>query len=69
MTVPLIYFMQELTDPGSWNIEETIANISKLDPSLAGHVEAFRTHEIDGKLFYQCGDFTNIMKTTFLYTF
>jgi len=42
----------ELTDPGSWNIEETIANISKLDPSLAGHVEAFRTHEIDGKLFY-----------------
>jgi len=40
---------KEPTDPAEWNIDETIFNISYMDPSLAIHVEAFRTHEIDGK--------------------
>jgi len=42
---------KEPTDPSEWNIEETIMNISSMDPSLAIHVEAFRVHEIDGKAF------------------
>lgn len=37
------------TDPADWNIEETIENISEMDPSLAPHVDNFRNHEIDGK--------------------
>jgi len=36
-------------DPNDWGVEETIAQISALDPTLSMHVEAFRTHEIDGK--------------------
>jgi len=40
---------KEPTEPADWNIEETIFNISYMDPSLAIHVEAFRSHEIDGK--------------------
>merc|ERR1712156_617746 len=36
-------------DPNDWGLEETIAQISALDPTLSMHVEAFRTHEIDGK--------------------
>lgn len=40
---------KEPTEPGEWNIDETIFNISYMDPSLAIHVEAFRIHEIDGK--------------------
>ena len=39
----------ELSEPSEWNIEETIFNISSLDPSLGPHVENFRSHEIDGK--------------------
>jgi len=39
---------EPLLDPSSWDIEETISSISSMDPSLAIHVEAFRTHEIDG---------------------
>ena len=41
--------MKEPSDPSDWSIEETILGISALDPSLAVHVEAFRTHEIDGE--------------------
>ena len=44
----LVYFAEH-TDPSEWNIEETIFNISSLDPSLGSHVENFRSHEIDGK--------------------
>ena len=40
----------EPSDPAEWNIEETISNISYLDPTLGPHVENFRSHEIDGKL-------------------
>lgn len=40
---------KEPTEPADWNIDETIFNISYMDPSLAIHVEAFRSHEIDGK--------------------
>jgi len=36
-------------DPNDWGVEETISQISSLDPTLSMHVEAFRTHEIDGK--------------------
>lgn len=36
-------------EPSEWSIEQTIQGISSLDPSLATHVEAFRSHEIDGK--------------------
>ena len=39
----------EFNEPSEWNIEETIFNISSLDPSLGPHVENFRSHEIDGK--------------------
>merc|ERR1719317_102979 len=39
---------KEPSEPADWNIEETISNISFMDPSLAIHVEAFRSHEIDG---------------------
>jgi len=46
-TPPQIH--KEPTEPADWNIEETISNISFMDPSLAIHVEAFRSHEIDGK--------------------
>eukprot|EP00092_Neocalanus_flemingeri_P002642 GFUD01002830.1.p1 GENE.GFUD01002830.1~~GFUD01002830.1.p1 ORF type:complete len:941 (-),score=155.86 GFUD01002830.1:208-3030(-) len=40
---------KEPSEPAEWNIDETIFNISYMDPSLAVHVETFRTHEIDGK--------------------
>ena len=43
---------KEPTEPGEWNIDETIFNISYMDPSLAIHVEAFRIHEIDGMTKY-----------------
>lgn len=36
-------------DPEEWGVEETIAQIALLDPSLSHHVQAFRSHEIDGK--------------------
>jgi len=39
----------DIAEPGEWGVEETIAQIANLDPSLLIHVEAFRTHEIDGK--------------------
>jgi len=39
----------EAEDPNDWGVEETISQISSLDPTLSMHVEAFRTHEIDGK--------------------
>ena len=46
-----LYIMSlEPSDPAEWNIEETISNISYLDPTLGPHVENFRSHEIDGKL-------------------
>jgi hypothetical protein len=43
------HIQKEPAEPSEWNIEETINNISLMDPSLAMHVEAFRSHEIDGK--------------------
>ena len=45
-----LYMSLEPSDPAEWNIEETISNISYLDPTLGPHVENFRSHEIDGKL-------------------
>ena len=42
--------VSEPVDPSEWDIEETISNISFLDPTLGPHVECFKTHEIDGKL-------------------
>ena len=42
---------KEPTEPSEWTIDETISNISYMDPSLAVHVEAFRSHEIDGMFF------------------
>ena len=36
-------------DPNDWGVEETIGQIALLDPTLSVHVEAFRSHEIDGK--------------------
>ena len=44
------FILSEPSDPSDWNIDETINNISYLDPSLRPHVENFRNHEIDGKL-------------------
>ena len=44
-----LFCCAEFTEPSEWNIDETIFNISSLDPSLGPHVENFRTHEIDGK--------------------
>jgi hypothetical protein len=41
--------VQEPGDPADWTIEDTILNISQMDPTLAMHVEAFRSHEIDGR--------------------
>ena len=42
-------FRAEFSEPSEWNIDETVSNISSLDPSLGPHVENFRSHEIDGK--------------------
>ena len=48
-----LFCVSEPADPSEWNIDETINNISYLDPTLAPHVENFRNHEIDGKLNFR----------------
>jgi hypothetical protein len=48
-TMELVQLKESSPDPENWSIEQTIMNISQLDPALANHVETFRAHEIDGK--------------------
>ena len=36
-------------NPTDWTVDQVVKHLSYLDPSLAPHVEMFRTHEIDGK--------------------
>ena len=35
-------------DPKEWSINQVIGYLSYLDPTLASHVQLFRSHEIDG---------------------
>ena len=37
------------SNPTDWTVDQVVKHLSYLDPSLAPHVEMFRTHEIDGK--------------------
>ena len=37
------------SDPTDWSVDQVVKHLSFLDPTLAPHVEMFRTHEIDGK--------------------
>ena len=36
-------------NPSEWTVDQVVRHLSYLDPTLAPHVEMFRTHEIDGK--------------------
>ena len=37
------------SNPSEWTVDHVVRHLSYLDPTLAPHVEMFRTHEIDGK--------------------